>query len=119
MDEQNRNRGMDTWNRLTAVKGEGAWVTGWKKVKGLSKTYPCVYLYVCVYIHIPVVMTRGNYFIFRKNKNKNREILQDGILGNHASLPHTTVTETPHGSITLGSFCPPPIRTVDLNARVW
>ena len=23
LDEQNRNRGVDTWNRLTAVRGEG------------------------------------------------------------------------------------------------
>ena len=97
--------------------GLGDWM---EEGKGIKQNIPmCVLICVCVYIHIPVVMTRGNYFIFRKNKNKNREILQDGILGNHASLPHTTVTETPHGSITLGSFCPPPIRTVDLNARVW
>ena len=25
---------MDTWNRLTAVRGEGEGGTGWKKVKG-------------------------------------------------------------------------------------
>ena len=36
--EQNRNRGIDTWNRLTAVRGERGW--GWmRKVKGLNKKY--------------------------------------------------------------------------------
>ena len=37
---QNRNRGIDTWNRLTAVRGKGHW-WGWleEKVNGLSKKY--------------------------------------------------------------------------------
>lgn len=37
-DEQNRNRDMDTWGRLTVVRGE-SWQTGWKKVKVLRKKY--------------------------------------------------------------------------------
>ena len=38
--EQNRNRGIDTWNRLTTVRGEGG--TGWKKVKELAKEHICI-----------------------------------------------------------------------------
>ena len=37
---QNKNRGMNRWNRLTAVKGEGG--AGWKKVKGLAKEHICI-----------------------------------------------------------------------------
>ena len=39
---QNRNRGMYTWNRLTAVIGKGGGGAGWKKVKGLSKEHTCI-----------------------------------------------------------------------------
>ena len=40
-NEQNRNRGVDTWNRLTAVRGEGVW--GWdQKGDGINEKI-CIY----------------------------------------------------------------------------
>ena len=37
---------MDTWNRLTAVRGEQGWGTGWKDVKGLAKEHIYIYIYI-------------------------------------------------------------------------
>lgn len=44
---QNKNRDMDTGNRLTAVRGVERGSIGLKKVKGLTKIY---ILYIYIYI---------------------------------------------------------------------
>ena len=42
MDRQNRNKDIETWNRLTAVRGEWGGGTGWKKPKELDKEQICM-----------------------------------------------------------------------------
>ena len=38
-NEQNRTTGMETWNRLTVIRGEGQRDNGGKKGKGLDKEH--------------------------------------------------------------------------------
>ena len=41
INKQNRIKDIETWNRLTAVRGEGEGGTGWK-MKGLAKEHICM-----------------------------------------------------------------------------